>query len=183
MKRDKLPLRNVVGVLEGKGPLANETVIVGSHYDHLGYGGAGGSLAGLRKPAIHHGADDNGSGTTTVIELARRFAAQKDRQGRKMAFMLFRTARELLINVVKHADATRATVDIRSRDGSIIIQVGDNGKGFDASRLTAKSHRDGYGLFSTRERLDYMGGQMQIQSNDGVGTTVTLTVPIANEGE
>src|SRR5262249_39587611 len=42
-----------------------------------------------RKMVIHHGADDNGSGTTAVLELARRLAAQKDRQGRKIAFMLF----------------------------------------------------------------------------------------------
>ena len=89
MKHDKLPLRNVVGVLEGKGPLANETIVVGSHYDHLGYGGAGGSLAGLKKMAIHHGADDNGSGSTAVMELARRMAALPDREGRRIVFMTF----------------------------------------------------------------------------------------------
>src|SRR5262249_24948765 len=48
MKRDKIALRNVIGVLEGKGPLANETIYVGAHYDHLGYGGAGGSLARVK---------------------------------------------------------------------------------------------------------------------------------------
>ena len=89
MHRGKLPLKNLIGVLEGNGPLAKETVVVGCHYDHLGYGGAGGSLAGLKKMAIHHGADDNGSGTTSVMELARRFAAMKDRQGRRLVFMCF----------------------------------------------------------------------------------------------
>jgi Zn-dependent M28 family amino/carboxypeptidase len=64
-------------------------VVVGAHYDHLGYGGAGGSLAGLKRMAIHHGADDNGSGTTTVMELARRFAAMPGRQGRRLLFMTF----------------------------------------------------------------------------------------------
>ena len=70
MHRDKeaIHLKNVVGVLEGHGPLAKETVVIGAHYDHLGYGGVGGSMAvmrdGLKKMAIHHGADDNGSGTT-----------------------------------------------------------------------------------------------------------------------
>src|SRR5262249_45588867 len=80
VRRDTIGLKNVVGVLEGRGPLADETVVIGAHYDPLGYGG-GGSLAGLKKMAIHHGADDNGSGSTAVMELARRFAAQKDRQG------------------------------------------------------------------------------------------------------
>jgi hypothetical protein len=95
MHRDKdaIHLKNVVAVLEGNGPLAKETVVIGAHYDHLGYGGVGGSLAvlrdGLKKKAIHHGADDNGSGTTSIMELARRFAAMKDRQGRRLVFMAY----------------------------------------------------------------------------------------------
>jgi hypothetical protein len=80
--------QNVVGVFEGTGPLANETVIVGAHYDHLGYGGSG-SISGLRKPAIHHGADDNASGTATVIELARRFGKMSNREGRRLVFITF----------------------------------------------------------------------------------------------
>lgn len=88
VQRGRIALKNVVGVLEGKGPLAQQTVVIGAHYDHLGYG-IGGSLSSSRKPAIHHGADDNGSGTTAVLELARRFAAQPDRQGRRLVFMLF----------------------------------------------------------------------------------------------
>src|SRR5262245_19062355 len=70
-KNRMVDVKNVVGVLEGSGPLADETVVIGAHYDHLGYGGRG-SLARNSKD-IHHGADDNGSGSTAVIELARRF--------------------------------------------------------------------------------------------------------------
>jgi hypothetical protein len=89
MDREPFAVKNVIGVLEGAGPLADETVVVGAHYDHLGYGGWG-SLAGkTNKKQIHHGADDNGSGTTGVIELARRFGALKDRQGRRIVFMTF----------------------------------------------------------------------------------------------
>ena len=88
MHRGKIHVKNIVGVLEGKGPLADETVVVGAHYDHLGYGGNG-SMAVSKKMAIHHGADDNGSGTTTIMELARRFAEMKDRQGRRLVFIAF----------------------------------------------------------------------------------------------
>jgi hypothetical protein len=88
MRRDKILLRNVVGVLEGAGPLADETVVVGAHYDHLGYGGTA-SRSGSRKMAIHHGADDNGSGTTALLELARRFAEVPNRQGRRLVFIAF----------------------------------------------------------------------------------------------
>jgi hypothetical protein len=83
-----IPLKNVIGVLEGAGPLAKETVIVGSHYDHLGYGGPS-SLAATKKRLIHFGADDNASGTTSVMELARRYAAMPNRQGRRLVFMAF----------------------------------------------------------------------------------------------
>ncbi len=88
VKRDGIELKNVIGVLEGKGPLANETVIIGAHYDHLGYGGSS-SLANLKKMAIHYGADDNASGSSGVIELARRFGAMPERQGRRLVFMTF----------------------------------------------------------------------------------------------
>ncbi len=89
IKTGEVALKNVVGVLPGNGPLAKEYVIISSHLDHLGYGGAFGSLARLRRPAIHHGADDNGSGSTSVMELARRFAAIPDRQGRTLVFITF----------------------------------------------------------------------------------------------
>jgi hypothetical protein len=94
MRRDKVTLRNIIGVLDGVGPLANETVVIGAHYDHLGYGGPFGrgsaSLARLKKMAIHHGADDNGSGTTSVLELARRLGeSPPDGPRRRMVFMLF----------------------------------------------------------------------------------------------
>jgi Peptidase family M28/PDZ domain/PA domain len=88
--KGEITLKNIVGVLDGAGPLAKETVVVGAHYDHLGYGGAGGSRLGLvKKPQIHHGADDNASGSTTVMELARRFGALPKREGRRLVFMTF----------------------------------------------------------------------------------------------
>lgn len=85
--RKPLSVKNVVGVLEGTGPLANETVIIGGHYDHVGYGGAG-SLA-FGSTEIHNGADDNASGTSMVMELARRLAAQSDPLPRRVVFILF----------------------------------------------------------------------------------------------
>jgi hypothetical protein len=64
---------NVIGILEGKDPvLKNEAIIIGAHYDHLGRGGQG-SLD-VNSTEIHHGADDNASGTSAVLELARQFA-------------------------------------------------------------------------------------------------------------
>jgi Zn-dependent M28 family amino/carboxypeptidase len=89
VKREVVTVKNVIGVVEGAGPLANEIVVVGAHYDHLGYGGRGSRAAKPGNKEIHHGADDNASGTTTMMELGRRFAKMKDRQGRKLVFMAF----------------------------------------------------------------------------------------------
>jgi Zn-dependent M28 family amino/carboxypeptidase len=89
VERPKVEVKNVIGVLEGAGPLAKETVIIGAHYDHLGYGGPGSLARDLKQPTIHHGADDNGSGTTTVLELARRFGQMANRQGRRLVFITF----------------------------------------------------------------------------------------------
>ncbi len=61
---------NVLGVLEGKGKLAEETVIVGAHYDHVGMGGYGSLAPGT--VAIHNGADDNASGTAALLSSVAR---------------------------------------------------------------------------------------------------------------
>ncbi|MBK8466054.1 MAG: M28 family peptidase [Chloracidobacterium sp.] len=66
---------NVIGILPGTDPiLKNEAIVIGAHYDHLGYGGSGSLATNLTQ--IHHGADDNASGTAAIIELARQFAGR-----------------------------------------------------------------------------------------------------------
>ena len=80
---------NVGGFIEGNDPeLKNEWVIIGAHFDHLGMGGEG-SLYRGDEPQIHNGADDNASGTTGVLELAQKFASQKDKLKRSIAFFTF----------------------------------------------------------------------------------------------
>lgn len=88
------PLKNVVAVLPGQGELAEETIVLGAHYDHLGYGGMG-SLAFTMKKEVHNGADDNGSGTSVLVEVARQLSI-KHRQKplpRRVVFIAF-TAEE-----------------------------------------------------------------------------------------
>lgn len=79
-------LKNVVGVLHGRGEHADEYIVVGAHYDHLGYGGAGSLAPGIRK--VHPGADDNASGTSAVMEMARLLADQQPLQ-RSILFVCF----------------------------------------------------------------------------------------------
>lgn len=87
--RKAITTKNVVGVLEGAGPLADETIVIGAHYDHLGHGGLfSGSLAILSKD-IHNGADDNASGTSMLLEMARRLARRPDPLPRRVVFIAF----------------------------------------------------------------------------------------------
>ena len=85
--KSSIVTNNIIGVVEGEGPLANETVIVGGHYDHLGLGGFGAKDPG--RVEIHNGADDNATGTAAVIELARRFAQADEKPARRMVFICF----------------------------------------------------------------------------------------------
>lgn len=84
-------VRNVMAVLPGEGPNADEYIVVGAHYDHVGYGGAGSLAPGVR--AVHNGADDNASGTASVLELARLLSQREEPLGRSILFILF-TAEE-----------------------------------------------------------------------------------------
>lgn len=79
---------NVAGYLPGSAAgLDKPWVVLGAHYDHLGRGGGGNSLAGQdEQNAIHHGADDNASGTAAVLEAARRLAAEPPRRSVAIAF-------------------------------------------------------------------------------------------------
>jgi len=80
---------NVVGMLEGSDPqMASEYVVIGAHYDHLGLGGPE-SLAANPEGQIHHGADDNASGTSALLDLARVMAASRGQIKRSVVFIAF----------------------------------------------------------------------------------------------
>ena len=96
--------------------------------------------------------------------------------------LLFRAARELILNVVKHAQVQEAKVAI-SRDGGFVqIAVQDDGAGFVPSELDTlvRLHR-AFGLFSVRERLDSLGGSFRIQSEPGRGTVAVMRAPLKPE--
>jgi aminopeptidase YwaD len=97
ISRREVPAANVVGIVNGSDPvLKNEIIVIGAHYDHLGRGGEG-SLA-PREGDIHHGADDNASGTAGLLELARIFASSDmPRPRRTIVFIAFSGEEEGLL--------------------------------------------------------------------------------------
>jgi|WetSurMetagenome_2_1015567.scaffolds.fasta_scaffold03529_6 PAS domain S-box-containing protein len=95
---------------------------------------------------------------------------------------LFLAVRELLMNVVKHADAKHVKVSIRRTGRELHVRIADDGKGFDAAAVTAPGSRDaGFGLFNIREHIEHLDGRFAIRSRPGRGTLATLVVPLAAE--
>ncbi|MEM6314038.1 MAG: M20/M25/M40 family metallo-hydrolase, partial [Planctomycetota bacterium] len=78
--------KNVVTLLPGEGPLADEFIVIGGHYDHIGSGEYG---SRTRSNTVHFGADDNASGTATVMALAELLAEEGNPEGRSVFFVLF----------------------------------------------------------------------------------------------
>jgi PAS domain S-box-containing protein len=93
--------------------------------------------------------------------------------------LLFRDVRELLVNVVRHANAKKVKVSIRKVGSEIHVSVEDDGVGFDVAKVVSASAKTGgFGLFSIRERLEELGGHLEIDSEPGHGTRVTLMAPL-----
>jgi signal transduction histidine kinase len=90
---------------------------------------------------------------------------------------LFRAARELLSNVAKHARAREVILAVRWPPQKVLIEVADDGCGFDPSQLDEVQQAPGLGLISLRERIDSLGGRFCVESQPGQGTRVVLEVP------
>ncbi len=94
---------------------------------------------------------------------------------RREIFLIFK---EAINNLVRHSGGTKADLEFRLADDSLVLIVSDNGHGFDVSRES-----DGHGLLSMRERAKGLGGALEMVSERDVGTTLKLTVPLSRIAE
>ena len=103
--------------------------------------------------------------------------------GRSGDSHVLESVRELLLNVVKHAQSERATIAVQVvSDDALRILVADHGRGFDpAAAMSSDPMSSRYGLFSIRERMAVMGGALTLNSAPGKGTTVTIAIPYKRE--
>ena len=100
--------------------------------------------------------------------------------GKELSILLFRSVRELLVNIVKHSKAKNARVSIARHGEKLRIDVQDDGIGFNPSEIGRRPDRElSFGFFSIRERLYIFGGTIHIKSKPYKGTNVTLEVPLA----
>ena len=88
--------------------------------------------------------------------------------------------RQLLINVARHAETSEASLSFLCNESRLTLAVSDNGRGFDPGPSSGdKNAQNGFGLSSINERVVNIGGEMEIDSSPGNGTTITLTIPIS----
>lgn len=87
---------------------------------------------------------------------------------------LFRIFQESLTNVARHSDAQRVDVNLQQSDNRIVLSIEDNGKGFDKKKTAGKRT---LGILGMKERTEMMGGEYEIKSTPGQGTTVLVEIP------
>lgn len=90
---------------------------------------------------------------------------------------LFQTVKELLQNAIKYAQVERAAIHVKCSETHVDIEVADSGVGFDPATIEV-TKQGGFGLFSARERIAYLGGDFQIDSAPGKGTRASISLPL-----
>jgi signal transduction histidine kinase len=100
----------------------------------------------------------------------------------KVEEVCFAIIQEALTNVKKHAEARHTWLQIARQDDHLMINIHDDGKGFEVTRLEVLEAQEGHlGLLNMRERAELVGGELAIRSQPGWGTRVTLTIPLSPE--
>jgi len=97
----------------------------------------------------------------------------------ELALSLFRVVQEALHNAIKYSQGHKVTVDLRGSPSGLALTVVDDGVGFDVEMMWSK----GIGLISMQERMDAVGGSLEIHSNPGAGTRLEVGVPLRRDPE
>jgi len=97
---------------------------------------------------------------------------------------VYRVVQEALNNIRKHAHAGKVTLRLQFQEGKLLVEVGDNGKGFDLSQTLDSAISVGrVGLLGMKQRAEMLGGDIKIKTGKGTGTAITLSLPIQHQVE
>jgi two-component system sensor histidine kinase DegS len=116
------------------------------------------------------------TGATVVTDMR----APGDRLSPAQQTAVLRVVQEALQNMRKHAGASRTVVSTRLEPSKWILEVSDDGRGFDVSAVAARGRRN-FGLQLMRERAELIGAQFEVRSRPGGGTVVGLSIPVGEE--
>jgi two-component system sensor histidine kinase UhpB len=111
------------------------------------------------------------------LELMRRIAPRLPALSSEEEMVLYRVAQEALTNVLRHANATRAELDLRVDDDRLLLTVSDDGQGFNPGDATPSA-----GIRGMRERAVMIGARLEIRSGPGSGTAVRIALPVDGRG-
>ena len=128
---------------------------------------------GLLK-AVQNMADKVSASNTIRIDVLDH--GLDNRLENSLELAIFRIIQELITNVIKHANASEATIHLTNHEDSINIMVEDNGKGFDPKQITKT--KSGMGISSIDKRIEHLDGKLTIESEDNKGTTVIIDIPL-----
>ena len=142
----------------------------------------------LRPPAL----DDLGL-WAALGELAQRYGEKyrlhvdyewhgtRERLPADLELVLYRIAQEAMTNIVKHAGATEASIEVERRSGEVVLTVSDNGRGFDPGLTPVRDERGlGLGIFGMVERTALVGGGLRIEKVEPHGAAIVAIIPLAH---
>jgi PAS domain S-box-containing protein len=110
------------------------------------------------------------------------YAGQLKKLNDNLQVLLFQATRELLTNIIKHAQAQNVDISIKKYNNTVQIEVKDDGVGFDTAHLLSTITKNGgFGLFNIRERFDHLGGHVDIHSQPDCGTCITVVAPVGTK--
>lgn len=111
-----------------------------------------------------------------ILDAVRPFSKEQE-------IIVYRIVQECLTNIARHANANRVTLTCRLVEGSLFLQIEDDGDGFDVKRASLKDAGiRGLGLPALYERARILGGSMEVLSRKGAGTKITFTLPLDKKG-
>jgi signal transduction histidine kinase len=116
----------------------------------------------------------------TKLKIMVEFVGEAPELSGEVKTTLFRVAQESITNVVRHAQATQANVQVTYDADSVNLRIEDDGCGFDAKKITT-SRQPAWGLTGMQERSNLLGGTCVILSEPGYGTLVEVTIPLNGE--
>jgi signal transduction histidine kinase len=116
------------------------------------------------------------------ISVEMRLPRKPERLPPEVETAVFRIAQEAINNVARHAQARKAVVALERHNGNLVLEVQDDGRGFEPAALKPGDQRGGLGLTGMRERAALLGGALELRSRPGAGTLVRAVIPIQAGG-
>ncbi len=129
-------------------------------------------------PALRHLARTTNGGSTISITVTADAEAALREIPAEIAVAVYRVAREAVANALRHGDPAAIRIQVGLADGDVVLQVEDDGSGFDPAEVEREGR--GMGLFTMRERIALLNGDVEITSRRAGGTSVLARVPASS---